>query len=37
VVSLRQFLSSAVRAFVSFILAQKPKLQKMAAGVGVRK
>jgi DNA-binding transcriptional LysR family regulator len=33
VVSLRQFLSSAVRAFVAFILSQKPKLQEMAAGV----
>jgi DNA-binding transcriptional LysR family regulator len=33
VVSLRQFLSSAARAFVSFILSQKPKLQEMAAGV----
>lgn len=33
VVSLRQFLSSAARAFVSFILAQRPKLQEMAAGV----
>ncbi|MBZ5552647.1 MAG: hypothetical protein LAO21_08010 [Acidobacteriia bacterium] len=33
VVSLRQCLSSAARVFVSFILAQKLRLQEMAAGV----